>query len=63
MSAFKLYFNTDNSAFDDRGPEITRILERVNTQVREGRQGAVVRDINGNLIGDWKLINTEEAEA
>ncbi len=60
---FNLKFKTDNAAFGDPGDEFTpecqaeisRILRRVAEQVTDGRDHALIFDINGNTIGEWHL--------
>ncbi len=60
---FSLKFKTDNAAFgDDSGEfteecqaEIARILRRAADQITEGRDHALIFDINGNAIGEWHL--------
>lgn len=57
---FKIEFDCDNAAFDeDANNEILRILLLVATQISRKQNGEefsyVVRDINGNTIGDYSL--------
>ena len=57
---FKIEFDCDSAAFDeDANNEILRILLVVATQVSRKQNGEefsyIVRDINGNTIGDYSL--------
>lgn len=55
---FRIEFKTDNAAFDDgnRAQEIARILrDEIAFQVRHGALGGIVRDINGNRVGQWSI--------
>jgi len=53
-------FNLDNAAFDDYPfAETSRILHSIADKVKTGSDGGIVRDINGNSIGDY-YIETEE---
>ena len=62
MTEFKITFNTENAAFDDdlqdgsvdnSEAEVARILAFVRTEVFSGRTQGIVRDSNGNTIGQW----------
>ncbi len=57
--SFSLRIKTDNDAFQDGDGgkiEIARILRDIIEDLEAGREGeAVVRDINGNRVGEWKL--------
>jgi hypothetical protein len=49
----------DNAAFEDlyaRDLEIEALLNRAAVQVIAGDQTRVIRDSNGNMIGEWKII-------
>lgn len=61
MATFTVKIDIDNSAFDDRDAEISRILSEIAGKI-EGcgtAQGMsqTIRDINGNTVGRWKLHN------
>ena len=48
----------DNAAFEDlyaRDLEIEALLNRAAVQVMAGDQTRVIRDSNGNMIGEWKI--------
>ena len=62
MIEFKITFNTENAAFDDdlqdfsednSTAEVGRILAAVRTEVFSGRTQGIVRDANGNTVGEW----------
>lgn len=56
---FKLEFSTDNAAFtEDRTcDEVARILFNISTRMQDVHTNAeaygVIRDSNGNRIGEW----------
>lgn len=62
---FELKFGTDNAAFHNideqesdfkMEAEVARILASVTGDiVWEGRRSGKVMDINGNVIGEWRL--------
>jgi len=55
MSKFSIQFNTDNAAFDngtDRA-EIQYILYKIKTELTEFKFNGIIRDSNGNTIGNW----------
>jgi len=52
---FTLKIKTDNAAFDgDRGGEVARILRDVADSIKVGADLGVIRDINGNNVGEYK---------
>ena len=62
MTEFKITFNTDNAAFDDplqdgsswcSRSEVNRILTFIGTEIISGRTQGIVRDCNGNTVGQW----------
>ena len=62
---FKLEFNCDNDAFQNDGEddfnivarnlETTRILNKIISDINRGVEGATIRDINGNKVGQWSF--------
>ena len=51
---FTLSFDCGNSAFfDDVAPEVARILREIANQVENGAAHSTIRDINGNIIGNF----------
>lgn len=61
--AFTLRIETDNAAFgnngDDCRAEVARILRTLATAVYTDASGSV-RDINGNMVGQWSLDDDGE---
>ena len=62
MIEFKITFNTENAAFDDdlqdegqdnSTAEVNRILGVIQHEVYSGRTQGIIRDVNGNTIGQW----------
>lgn len=52
----KIEFSTSNAAFDDYGDEeIKRILMEIIEKVQLGYPQSSILDINGNVIGSWKI--------
>ena len=51
-------FDTDNDAFisggDNPTDEIAWILSNVLEQLKRGKREALIRDSNGNAVGNWK---------
>ncbi len=50
----------DNAAFEDvNGNEASRILTWLSEQIRDWalqpKEGGPLRDINGNVIGEWRV--------
>lgn len=56
---FKLQFATDNAAFDGdlKWMEIDAILRAVADKAGDGQASGVIRDSNGNRIGQWELAS------
>ena len=53
---FRINFGTDNAVFDDKaGSETCRILRSIAKKIENGDLYGPVRDVNGNLIGNWEL--------
>jgi hypothetical protein len=54
--SFKMQFETDNAAFEgDPAPEIARILRQTAEAIESGCAHSLVKDVNGNTVGQWKL--------
>ena len=51
-------FVNPNGEFDTvyGGYELASILQRVANQLRNGNLKGVCRDTNGNMVGEWKII-------
>jgi hypothetical protein len=61
-STFKVHFDCDNDAFQDgnRDLEIARILRVIANYVENmGQTEGVVRDLNGNKIGEYYFLPGE----
>jgi hypothetical protein len=63
---FQLSFSMDNDAFDggdNSVDEVCRILhdtaDALDAVGAEGGIGATIRDINGNTIGLWEVVDDE----
>jgi hypothetical protein len=53
---FSLEFTTDNAAFDDGvATETCRILREVARNIERGELEGMVRDVNGNTVGQFTL--------
>ena len=52
---YKLKIETDNAAFQDVQEEVARILREVAVNLEIGIKKANVRDINGNVVGEFNL--------
>ena len=54
---FTLTFTTASSAVQDAGVDISvaKILTSVAARVANGTTEGVVRDFNGNTVGEWSL--------
>lgn len=52
---FRVTFKIDTAAFEESSRDITiaYVLEQVAAQVRESNFTGIVRDVNGNTIGDY----------
>lgn len=61
MAIFKLEIRLDNAAFhDDDGDldpsyEIGRILDEMSKKAHLMGVKGSVRDVNGNLVGEWRI--------
>lgn len=51
---FTVIFNMDNAAFEDLS-ETPRILKDIADKVELGMESGLIRDINGNMIGEWEI--------
>lgn len=65
---FELAFLTTNAAFDDGADgrlETMRLLEHARSQLREGNMRGNLRDLNGNIVGNWSFeedLNASEGD-
>ena len=55
--SFTLTFTTTGAAFSDAAREtsVSEILTNVAARVANGTTEGVVRDFNGNTVGEWSL--------
>lgn len=51
--------NMDNAAFDNPG-ELARILRKAAELTEDGPENLCLRDINGNLVGQLKIIGKRD---
>ena len=55
---FKLRIKTDNEAFTyDKKTEIIRILKDAILKLEQGNERGILLDVNGNLVGEFRLTN------
>lgn len=52
---FRLSIDTSNAAFEDPGPEIARLLRFAATEIAHGADEGVLRDVNGNRCGSFRI--------
>jgi hypothetical protein len=53
---FVVKINMDNAAFEDcPGDELERLLEHVVGELRKGVTDNSLRDINGNVVGEFAV--------
>jgi hypothetical protein len=53
---FTMKFETDNFAFEeDLLPECAETLREIANQIDFGATDGIIRDMNGNTIGKWKI--------
>jgi hypothetical protein len=56
---FKLSIDCDNDAFEDCNTELSRILRELADKLDNGVTQAILRDYNGNTVGQAEFILTE----
>jgi hypothetical protein len=53
---FEMSFDMDNAAFEDQpATEAGRIINQTARKLMNGETEGKVRDINGNIIGQWSV--------
>ena len=54
---FVMDINLGNSAFEDVpvGDVVADTLDEISENVRDGAKEAKIKDVNGNVVGEWKL--------
>ena len=56
MANIKIEYNIDNAAFNETPlPETKRIFAEIVERIANGSGGEIIRDINGNTIGSWRI--------
>jgi hypothetical protein len=60
---FKLQFETINDQFgetaDEKAQGVVLIMDSVWNAISDGKMNGVIRDENGNRIGEWSLTNED----
>lgn len=53
----KIKINLDNASFADyaREPEIEFVLKQITTSLYLGLENDLLRDSNGNKVGEWRI--------
>jgi len=44
---------TDNAAFEDNPHDISEVMARIADSVAHGEYTGIIRDSNGNTVGNW----------
>jgi hypothetical protein len=52
-----IQFMTRNAAFEDDPDLPYQILEAIIGRIKDGDKDGIIRDTNGNDVGDWLLTN------
>lgn len=54
MAKFECSVNMDNAAFEGYPPaELARILREMIKNIEYDDDGGILKDINGNTVGEW----------
>jgi hypothetical protein len=53
---FRLQIDSDNVAMQDVD-DLAYCLEGVAEKVRDGSEAGIVKDINGNKVGEWEVAS------
>ena len=56
---FTVSIDCNNSAFDDGNTELARILRDLATRLDNGVTQAILKDINGNIVGQAEFFLSE----
>lgn len=61
---FFVNIDSDNDAFQDgnAAAELQRILRRIVQQLDVSDGGEVIKDVNGNTVGEWGLMTEDDEE-
>jgi hypothetical protein len=51
--------DTSNAAFDDDSNELSRLFSVVNQKINDGVDMGLLKDINGNVVGSFVIVNYE----
>ena len=58
---FTLEIDSSNAAFDPYAvDELKRILREVADTIEVGSDGGNIRDVNGNTVGYWEFVDSQE---
>lgn len=52
-TTLNISIETDNAAFEDNPNEIREVLARIADSVTNGEYVGIIRDSNGNAVGNW----------
>jgi len=56
FGTFELLLNVTNAAFDEPGPETSRLLRLVADRIDQGATEGTVSDVNGNRVGSYGFV-------
>jgi len=60
VDKFSVEIRTSNAAFDDDPtPELERIIRGLADTIRDGRTAGILRDVNGNTVGEFGFSNDD----
>lgn len=51
----KIEISLDNSAFEDNPDELKTILNNISFDIAKGYLQSILRDSNGNIVGDFVI--------
>lgn len=62
--SIEIKFHTRNAAFAEGRPEeVCRVLEDIKEKIMAGAEQGIIRDLNGNNIGEWVDEGPEQDES
>lgn len=58
---FEVKLSTSNAAFEDESGafEVARILRALADKLEDGHRDGIVKDVNGNTVGNFRLNDAE----